>query len=157
MASLQKELWTSAKRTILLVEDDLDDVLFFEMAISRCAPNVDVVHANDGSHALEILKSGVGFVPDLIVTDLKMPGMNGFEFLAKVKGDSELSKIPVIIFSSSGEEVDRQRAKPLNLSGYHVKPVGHHELVEEVRRIYYTYLNGNAASTRSTPNLHPNL
>jgi CheY-like chemotaxis protein len=130
------------RQTILLIDDDLDDVLFFEMAISRCAPNIDVVHAHDGAQALEMLKRGNDFVPDLIVTDLKMSGINGFEFLALLKADLNLNRLPVIVFSSSDEGVDRQRVMRFAANGYHVKPVGHHQLVEEVTRIYNMYLSG---------------
>ncbi len=153
MASSQKELWNTVRRTVLLVDDDLDDVLFFEMAISRCASDIDVVHAHDGAQAMELLSNGVGFVPDLIITDIKMPGINGFEFLEMLKARPELSKLPVIVFSSSGEAVDRQQAAVFDLKGYHVKPVGHQALLEEVRRIFHTYLTEKVAS--SAPDATP--
>jgi CheY-like chemotaxis protein len=155
MPSSQRELWEAPKRKVLLLDDDLDDVVFFEMAMSRCTQGVEVVHAIDGAEGLKLLKPDRGFLPSLIITDLKMPGVDGFEFLLRLKDHPDRSKMRVIVFSSSDLTIDRERAKALNINGYHVKPVGFAPLIEEVRRMYDLYLRQPAKQVLANPTVVP--
>jgi CheY-like chemotaxis protein len=114
---------------ILLVEDDPADVLlalavFRAMGIAeRCAV------ANDGEDAMEFLRSRGRFaprvpgLPGLILLDLKMPRVNGFDFLHQVKADDGLRMIPIIALTSSREERDIERAYDLGVNGYVVKGI----------------------------------
>jgi CheY-like chemotaxis protein len=114
---------------ILLVEDDPGDVrlalaVFRELKLAdRC------VVVNDGEQALDFLYAKGRFsqrppgLPRLILLDLKMPRMNGFEFLERIRVDENLKLIPVVALTSSREERDVARAYDLNVNGYVVKSI----------------------------------
>jgi CheY-like chemotaxis protein len=114
---------------ILLVEDDPGDVRL-ALAVFRALKVADrCVVVNDGEQALDFLHLKGRFskrppgLPRLILLDLKMPRMNGFEFLQQVKADQEFKTIPVIALTSSREERDVERAYDLNVNGYVVKSI----------------------------------
>jgi CheY-like chemotaxis protein len=117
------------------VEDVPEDAFFFEAALRECAPDVELIHAIDGKSALEILKQRVGRLPDLIVTDLNMPGVNGFDLLMKLKADATFAGLSVIVFSSSNLDSDRQAAIALGAKGFQTKPLGQAALMKEVSLI----------------------
>jgi CheY-like chemotaxis protein len=128
---------------ILLAEDDQDDFFFFQLALEKCVANIKLIHFVDGAEAMAYLQTAVNNPPDLIVTDLKMPKINGFELLEWLQGHPELSKLPTIVFSSSDETSDRKRAKALGAQSYHVKPGNHRGFVEEVNHICQQVLSGS--------------
>ena len=128
-------------RTILYVEDNqLDIELTMEVLKENNIVN-PVVVANDGVYALEYLmcegqykgrKSGN---PGMILLDLKMPRMDGLEFLSIVKKDEKFKRIPVIMLTSSREEKDLVRGYDLGVNAYVVKPVVFGSLIKVVKQI----------------------
>ena len=114
---------------ILLVEDDPGDVRL-ALAVFRALKVADrCVVVNDGEQALDFLHVKGRFsrrppgLPRLILLDLKMPRMNGFEFLQQIKADADFKLIPVVALTSSREERDVERAYNLNVNGYVVKSI----------------------------------
>ena len=114
---------------ILLVEDDPGDV-HLAMAVFRALRIEDrCVVVNDGEEALDYLHARGLFVkrppgmPRLILLDLKMRRMNGFELLQQIKKDEKLKVIPVVALTSSREERDVERAYDLSVNGYVVKSI----------------------------------
>jgi CheY-like chemotaxis protein len=111
--------------TVLLVDDD--DVVW--EAVARSFRKYELPHklvcAKDGQEAIEILsgqhstKSLTG--PFVILLDLNMPRMNGFEFLSRMRADEELKKHVVFILTTSSDERDRSRAYSEYVAGYMVK------------------------------------
>lgn len=103
------------KRTVLLVEDDE----FLRSLIVRrlVAAGYAVVVAKSGEEAL----ARVAESPELILLDLVLPGMGGFELIAKLRQSEETKGIPFIVMSNSAEEENRRRAQELQASGYLVK------------------------------------
>ena len=99
-------------KIILLVEDDPDDEALTLRAVRKHITQ-SVVVAHDGSEALDFL-FGTGdykgrdlsISPSLILLDLKLPKLNGFEVLRRIRGDARTQCIPVVVFSSSTEEQD---------------------------------------------------
>jgi len=77
----------------------------------------DVISAFDGESALKKVKA----IPDLILLDIILPQMSGFEFLGEIKLDSNLKNIPVVVLSNLGQEEDIQRAKSLGAEDYLIK------------------------------------
>lgn len=136
--------------TILLVEDDPNDVLLIKRAfqISKIINPVSVV--DNGEEAVRYL-SGVGKyadrkefpVPFLILLDLKLPRMSGLEVLEWVKEDENLRKIPVVVLTSSRENVDINKAYELGVNSYLIKPVEFDNLLELVKSLnmYWMILN----------------
>lgn len=116
---------------VLLVEDDLNDIFLVKRAfkIARIKNPLQVV--TDGQEAIHYLKGHEKYadrnlfpMPKLIVMDIKMPRMTGFEVLDWVKnGEKTLRRIPVVIVSSSDNPSDINRAYELGANAYMVKPV----------------------------------
>lgn len=111
---------------ILLVEDNEGDVFFtwetLKDACLQCSLNV----VKDGVEAMNFLRQRGKFAdaprPDLVLMDLNMPRMNGFEVLAEMKEDTNLRSIPVIIMSGSDADSDVLKAYDLQASCYVTKP-----------------------------------
>ena len=98
---------------ILLVEDDKFFREFYAFKLKE--KKIDVGQAGDGEEALTIIPV---FKPDLILLDLIMPKKDGFELLKDMSVDPEMSKIPVLVFSTLGQQKDIDRAKQLGAKGY---------------------------------------
>ena len=116
---------------ILLVEDDLNDQFLMERTFKRLGKANPLRIVSDGKQAVEYLE-GIGEyanreehpLPGLILMDLKMPRMNGFEVLEWLRENPELRKIPVVIMSSSSIHGDVNKAYELGANAYMIKPVG---------------------------------
>lgn len=112
---------------ILLIEDDSLDI----MHVERTFKKLNIIHklyvAKNGQEALSLLKGeGVEKIyplPSLIMLDINMPKMDGFEFLSILRSDEELKDIKVFIMTTSNQEEDKNMAKALGVSGYIVKPL----------------------------------
>jgi two-component system alkaline phosphatase synthesis response regulator PhoP len=103
---------------VLLVDDDQFIIKLYEHLFKEDAHDVEM--ANDGQEALDVLKK-MDVKPDVIVLDIVMPVMDGFEFLQKVKADPKLSQIPVIVLSNLYAREDRQKGMDLGAAVYLVK------------------------------------
>jgi CheY-like chemotaxis protein len=120
---------TSRSRPIrlMLVDDNPDDRLFAERAISTSGGMELVAIAEDGSGALAELRHRAATdmpVPDLVLLDINMPAMDGFEVLAEIKGDAVLSHIPVLMLTSSDSPIDLRRSYAAGACSYITKPLG---------------------------------
>lgn len=98
----------TAKHTIVYAEDDLDDLFILQQAFQK-HDHINVLHAPDGRLALTILESMAleNSLPCLVILDINMPIMNGREVLQAIRNHENLSKLPVILFSTSSSPVDR--------------------------------------------------
>jgi CheY-like chemotaxis protein len=97
---------------VLLIDDDDDDQFIFLGALKEIAPDSRCHISNNALEAFQYLHA-VAEVPDMLFLDLNMPMMNGFEFLLILKKDIRFSPIPVIIFSTSDNPEDLDRANEL--------------------------------------------
>ena len=98
---------------ILLVEDDKFFREFYAFKLKE--KNMEVGQAGDGEEALKIIPQ---FKPDIILLDLIMPKKDGFELLQDLSRDSLMSQIPVLVFSTLGQQKDVDHAKQLGAKGY---------------------------------------
>ncbi len=114
-----------SEMTVLLVDDD--DVVWecLSRSIQKQGASISVVAAVDGIEALEILRglhqSKRISNPFVVLLDLNMPRMSGFEFLQEVRSDPELASIMIFVFTTSNEDKDRARAYQDNVAGYILK------------------------------------
>ncbi|MBT0662921.1 response regulator [Geobacter pelophilus] len=114
---------------VLLVEDQPDDQFLTLRTLKKLKiNNVDV--ANEGEEALRYLRDRVvpgttqsSLLPELIILDLRMPKVDGFQFLELVNADDRIKEIPVIVLSSSPQESDKARCRELGVKAYLKKPL----------------------------------
>lgn len=125
---------------ILLVEDNDDDAELALMAFKKHNFANTIVRMRDGAEAIDYLFCRGEFktrdikeVPKIILLDLKLPKVSGFEVLKAVKNDEFLKSIPVIIMTSSQEEKDIVKSYELGVNSFITKPV----LMEEFMKIVY--------------------
>lgn len=142
---------SSEKRsTILLVDDNADDVELTQLAFEKLALDVDVVVARDGVEALEYL-FGTGAhagrdvtqMPRLVLLDLNMPRLDGFGVLRRIREDQRTRYLPVVVLTSSTEEKDLIESYRHWVNSYIRKPVNFREFEEVTKQLglYWTTLN----------------
>jgi CheY-like chemotaxis protein len=139
-----------AQSDILLVEDDPNDVLLIRRAFSRAKLLSSLHVVNDGDSAVDYLTGADQYgdrdlhpLPALILLDLKLPRRSGLEVLEWLKQQPELRRLPVVILTSSRENIDVNRAYDLNANSYLVKPIAPDALLEMVKMLdlYWLTLN----------------
>ncbi len=118
------------KRTILVIDDEQSIRMLLENFLGK---DFEVVTKNDGLEGIKFLEEGN--LPDLIVADIQMPNMDGYEFLENAKASGFFNHIPVIMLS--GNESSKERIKSLRLGAddYMVKPFNPEELYLRIRNI----------------------
>jgi len=128
--------------SILLVEDDPNDVTLFTRALRKVLPDSLLSVARDGDEAVEFLSKvrtaavqEAGTAPTVVILDLKLPKRSGLEVLEWIQGRRELHRHRLVVLSSSEEPKDLERAFRAGLEEYHVKPPNFTELVEVLRKI----------------------
>ena len=125
---------------VVLVEDDDVDVI----AMKRAFRSLGVAHriqtVRSGRSALQMLRAGQIQRPCVILLDLNLPSMSGFEFLEELRADPVLFSTPVFVYSTSADERDVTSAYRLRIAGYIVKPVSQPKLIE-VAQMLSSYWN----------------
>ena len=105
----------AAQQTVLIVEDDQ---LLSGLLAVKMSKKFNTLAAGTGEAALETLKTTI---PDLILLDILLPGIDGFEVLRRMKADAKTANIPVVILSNLGEDTDKARGKQLGAEEFVVK------------------------------------
>jgi CheY-like chemotaxis protein len=121
--------------TVLLVENDLNDVFLVKRAFKMASLQTPLQIVTDGREAIHYLRGEGKYsdrhahpLPKLIVMDINMPRLTGFEVLEWIKHDLLLRRIPVIIVSSSESPEDINRAYELGANAYMIKPVDYRQV-----------------------------
>lgn len=135
---------------ILLVEDNPDDVALTQRALKKAKIANELVVARDGAEAIELLHGARVLRPALILLDLKLPKMSGFEVLKKIRAAEATRLLPVVILTSSKEESDLQNGYASGANSYVRKPVDFQEFSEAVERLGLFWLLVN----EPPPNSH---
>jgi CheY-like chemotaxis protein len=123
---------------ILLVEDSVADHKLVQMALAESGGDTELLHADDGAAALDVLDEVVAGRhprPDVVLLDLNMPKASGVDVLRRVKGDPDLRTIPVVVFSTSRADVDVAVAYAAGANAYVVKPLDLQRFLTVVRSI----------------------
>jgi len=116
--------------TVLIVEDSIAQREMITDLLK--ASGLQVTHAGDGVEALETIQSTT---PDLVVLDIVMPRMNGYELCRRLKSDPKTQNVPVVMCSSKGEEFDRYWGIKQGADAYIAKPFQPTELVGTVKQL----------------------
>jgi CheY-like chemotaxis protein len=134
------------------VEDDPNDVLLFQHACNRAGMTANLQVVVDGDQAVGYLRGSEAFsnrdhhpLPNLILLDLKMPRVNGFDVLGWLRKEDRFKNVPVIVLSSSIHKNDIKRAYALGANSFLVKPVGFDALVDLAKTIDLYWLQLNRA------------
>lgn len=115
--------------TILLVEDNEDNRTIYRTILEHVG--YTVVEAADGEEGIRQARERL---PDLILMDVSIPKINGWDATRTLKGDDATKHIPIIALTAHALEQDRQRAREAGCDGYLAKPIPPREVIEEVRR-----------------------
>ncbi len=129
------------KSKILLVDDEKDIVEFLEYNLNQ--EGFDVITAYDGSEALQ----KVSEKPDLIILDIMMPNIDGYEVCRQIREKSEYAEIPVIFLTAKGAEADEIKGLELGASDFIKKPISPKKLVARVN----SNLRKNIKAEKSRP------
>jgi CheY-like chemotaxis protein len=126
---------------ILMVEDDPKDVELSLTALEEYNLANEVVVVRDGAEALDYLFCRGEFAsrssdnPAVLLLDLKLQKVHGLEVLEQIKADEKLRMIPVVVLTSSREEIDMVASYKLGVNAYVVKPVDFHEFVNAIKEL----------------------
>jgi CheY-like chemotaxis protein len=123
---------------ILLVEDSLADARLTARAVDAWSVPTSLAVARDGDEALTLLRKKAAVasrLPDLILLDLNLPTLHGFEVLESIKADEQLRQIPVVVLTTSDDGDDVRRAYSLYANCYIVKPSSLSEFMAAVKSI----------------------
>jgi len=123
-------------KTVVIIDDDKDDLEMLQQALSDIDVEHSIVEAADGVYGLSMLKEMADKkeLPCLIVLDVNMPRMDGRETLVRIKSDERLSKIPIVVFSTSTSRIDKTFFDHYN-TAYFVKPIKFDELKKTATRL----------------------
>ena len=117
------------KRNILVIDDEKSICFILENTLKN---EFNVISFSDGIEGLSYLENGN--IPDLIISDLDMPGINGFLFLEKIRNSGFFDNIPVIILSGNDESTDKIKCFELGADDYVSKPFIPKEIMARVKR-----------------------
>jgi CheY-like chemotaxis protein len=133
-----------SKFQILLIDDSEADAKLFEDALKQAAPRVKLYWVASAKEGLEYLHQenrfeNLGSV-SLIICDLNLTGMSGFEFIAQAKGDRASASTPLVVYSGSTSHQDIYRCYALGANSYIVKPMTTEMMVQQLKAIVHYWL-----------------
>jgi CheY-like chemotaxis protein len=145
------DLENVASWSVLLVDDEPDNLEVIADTLDFY--KIQVRTAADGEEGLRVLET---FMPDLILLDLSMPRMNGWEMRVRVKANPQTQHIPVIALTAHAMAGDAERALEVGFDGYITKPVEILTFIEALRAILRRkFAAGIAATQDDTPTGEP--
>jgi len=123
---------------ILIADDDADDRMFLEWALRQTGYDQEIRSVDDGEELLNYLyqrgpyASEMVIRPSLLILDLNMPRVNGFEALKVIRNDTEFWWLPIVVMSTSTTDEDIIRSYNLGVNSFVIKPFNYNRLVEVV-------------------------
>jgi CheY-like chemotaxis protein len=127
---------------VLAAEDEESDAFLMQLAFGKAGLMDNLLILRDGQEVIEYLNGAVPYanrdlypLPSLLILDLKMPRMTGFDVLAWLGEHPQFKELPVVMLSSSSHEADIERARRLGAWDYHLKPHGMAPFVQLVRQL----------------------
>jgi len=119
----------------VLVDDDAVDREVIRRALRQLGADNAIIEAEDGEEALQKLEDALQQESDrahVVILDLNMPRMNGFEFLERIRADERFRRLPVFVLTTSKSRIDKEKAYDRSISGYIVKSRG---ILDAIRMI----------------------
>lgn len=118
-----------AKKTVLLVEDNEDNLVVYRTILEHVGYRV--IEARDGEEGVAAARR---HRPDIVLMDISIPKIDGWEATQRLKADEDTRAIPIIALTAHALEEDRQKAKDAGCDGYLAKPVEPRRVVQEVEK-----------------------
>lgn len=115
------------RKRVLVVDDEIYIVHILEFTLTM--EGYEVLTAADGEEALRRIQDDS---PDLVVLDIMMPKMDGYEVLRRLRADEEFRHLPVILLSAKGRPIDRETGLEIGADDYIVKPFSPRRLLEKI-------------------------
>ncbi|MFQ5835199.1 MAG: PleD family two-component system response regulator [bacterium] len=115
----------------ILIADDRSEVVEL-VKVTLEGEGYRTIDASDGREALEKIRKEK---PDLILLDIVMPKMDGFEVLSKVKKDPKTKEIPIVMLTAQGQKVDQEKGRRLGARDYIIKPFSPSHLLNKIEEI----------------------
>jgi CheY-like chemotaxis protein len=150
------------KAVILIVDDDANDQFLIKTAFRDAGITDTIQTVNDGAEAISYLKGNGKFAdrdaylfPTFVLTDLKMPRVNGFELLRFLKSNPQLIVVPAVVFTSSADRDDVKRAYLFGANAYHVKSQTLDGLCEQLKLVHEYWTSCEVPEVDKTGNLLP--
>jgi two-component system response regulator len=132
------------RKTILLVEDNENDEWLTRRALSKLNQPINLVAAKDGVEALDYLhgqsQDDHYDLPICVLLDLKLPRIDGLQVLKEIRSNDKTRLLPVMIVTSSAEEIDVKAANQLAVTSYTVKPSDSREYTETIQKLVISCL-----------------
>ena len=141
--------FTLMRKNVFLVDDDKDDREIFIEALAEIDNSFKCYTAENGEDAINKLHVD-SFVPDFIFLDLNMPRMNGRECLVEIKNITRLEDIPVIIYTTSSLQKEREELVKLGASMFITKPANFRELCHSLKQVLFDSVNKNTALQKAS-------
>lgn len=126
-----EEQSTLGRRKILLVDDDMRNVFALTTALETI--NLEVIFAENGREALDILEKDIDSSIDLVLMDIMMPEMDGYEAIRHIRNNPGLKEIPIIALTSKAMKADREKCLEVGASDYISKPVNVEKLYSLIK------------------------
>ena len=124
-----------AEVTILLVEDDSGHARLIEKNLRRANLTNDIVNVTDGQQAIDYLSSNGRAKSLLVLLDLNLPVLDGYQMLERMKNDERTKRIPVIILTTTDDTREVARCYELGCNVYVTKPVDYEQFSEAIRKL----------------------
>lgn len=120
--------------SIWVVDDDIDDQTLITSAFKTIAPIIPVTVLDDGEAFLSHIQQ-VSPLPKLVLLDLNMPKINGFDVLKELRANTHYDAVPVIVLTTSSTSTDKEIALSLGANGFFTKPVTYTELINVIQKV----------------------
>ncbi|MDB6125191.1 MAG: putative response regulator, CheY [Pedosphaera sp.] len=145
-------------KTLLIVDDREDDVLLTKRAFQRAGSKCQIEVCQNGEQAIQYLAGQGNYrdraahpLPELILLDIKMPGIDGFQVLQWLRNQAFLKAIPVVMLTTSDEPKDVTRAYKAGANSYLVKPIDYEQLEKNLPLLLEYWLHINTAPSKMVP------
>jgi len=142
-----------SKKLILVVEDNPDDLELAQIALRESGYDNEALVARDGQEAIDLLfdpaRDGDAAYPGVVLLDLKLPRVNGFEVLKRLRQEERTRHLPVVIMSSSREERDLDESYRLGANSYIQKSLDFSKFLDAVQLVGRYWLDLNVLPERA--------
>jgi len=132
------------RKICVLIDDDADDRALFVSAMIDVAGDFDVIVFENAQEAIRRIRDRE-IIPDVIFLDLNMPGINGYQLLVYLKGQIRYNRIPVIVYATTADALEKTRTRKMGAAGFFQKPAAYSELSLKLTEMFADVRVLNAA------------